>query len=240
MVSHRRKEKPAMCQPPLILICMGSFDPVTRAHILLAEYAYDWLVGEGHHITSILFSPVHDSYPYKHLTSSTHRIRMLQLAIAESRLSQIMSVDTVEAENPKGYQPTYVIVENLKQRYKEAHIYIVAGMDLLRSQCDERVWKPINIKKLYSLASAVIVPRDNGVGKVSQRDVIDKVTQLPYLSEPYRDGKILILNQSVSEISSTAAKEELKCGSRARTMCAESVQQYIINNSLYSVVPTSQ
>ncbi|EFO61209.1 Nicotinamide-nucleotide adenylyltransferase [Giardia lamblia P15] len=221
-----------MPNPPVILVCMGCFDPITRAHSLLVEYAHDWLTREGRSITHILFSPAHDNYPHKCLAPSIHRIRMLRLAIAESKLSHIMDVDTAEAECTQGYQPTYVIAETLKQRYKDAEIYIVAGMDLLYSQCDERVWNPVNVKKLYSLVSAVIVPRDGGAGGVPQKKVIDRIKQLPYLDEPYRNGRILILNKSVSEISSTAAKEALR--QRSETMCVDSVQQYILNNALYS------
>lgn len=229
-----------MYQSPLVLVSMGSFDPVTHAHILLVEYAYDWLVNKGYIVKSIIFSPVHDSYPHKQLVSSVHRVNMLQLAIAKSKLLHIMSVDTTEAEDPKGYQPTYVIIENLKQRYKDTHIYIVAGMDLLYSQCNEKIWTPINVHKLYSLASAVIVPRDSGAGGVSQDDAIDRVKQIPYLSEPYHNGKILILNKSVSEISSTAVKEALKRGSDIESMCDESVQQYILHNYLYYTDSHSQ
>lgn len=227
-----------MHQHPHILVCMGSFDPVTRAHILLVEYAYDWLIRKGRHITRILFSPVHDSYPYKHLAPSVHRVEMLRLAVAESKLSHIMDVDTMEVENPEGYQPTYVIVENLRQRYTGAQIYIVAGMDLLHSQCDETAWKPVNVQKLYSSAVAIIVPRDGGVGGISQRSVLNKVKQVPYLYEPYRNERILILNKSISEISSTAAKKELRHGSGS--MCATSVQRYILNNSLYVADLSSQ
>lgn len=227
-----------MPRPPVVLVCMGCFDPVTRAHILLVEYAHDWLAHEKRSITRILFSPAHDNYPYKRLAPSIHRVAMLRLAIAESKLSHIMDVDTGEAECTQGYQPTYAIVENLKQRYEEAQIYIVAGMDLLYSQCDERTWNPANVKRLYSLVSAVIVPRDGGAGGVSQKKVIDKVKQLSYLDEPYRNGRILILNKSVSEISSTAAKEALR--RRSGTMCVDSVQQYILDNALYSAPPSFQ
>lgn len=107
----------SMARSTVLLLC-GSFNPVTTAHIRLAERVASFLEEEtGSLPDRIVFSPTHERYPYKRLELSRHRIAMLRTAIRSSLYSDRMEVNTLEADYEGGFQRTYVVVQKLREYY---------------------------------------------------------------------------------------------------------------------------
>ncbi|TNJ30303.1 Nicotinamide-nucleotide adenylyltransferase [Giardia muris] len=216
----------------VILLFNGSFDPVTVAHIRSVEYAYTWLKEQGIVVRHIIFSPVHEKYPYKTLTAGSRRAEMLGLAFRSSPLASLMMVDTWEIEHPEGFMPTYRLIEHLKERY-QLPIYIVAGTDLLLNQCDASVWPIENLKRMYAHVTFLIVPRTSNGAKFSQDEVISRLHKSPFISECFEKGRIIFLPEEVSNVSSTCVRSTSD-PKQLYTLVPTAVADYIIEYGLYS------
>ncbi|CAK8673648.1 unnamed protein product [Clavelina lepadiformis] len=83
---------------PLVLVCCGSFNPITVGHLKMFEIARNFLERTGNHIViSGIVSPVHDSYGKNGLISSMHRLKMCRAAVQKHAW---LSVDDWESSQP--------------------------------------------------------------------------------------------------------------------------------------------
>jgi len=223
-----------MASPTVLLLC-GSFNPVTMAHIRLAERVAGYLQGaRGSLPDRIVFSPTHERYPFKHLELSVHRIAMLRIAIRSSVYAARMEVNSLEADYEGGFQRTYIVVQKLRDYYLRIlggaepspgakapglaqqasgsgepaglSMYLAAGTDLLGAMLNTSVWPEDSVRSLFQACTVVAVARDFGIGAATVPEIRNRLYAVPYLREACERGQIVFLNTPVSSASSTVVR----------------------------------
>ena len=119
-------------QRSAVLLACGSFNPPTNMHLrlfgklslwwnyfyfgiihaLFLELAKDYLDSKGIKVLGGIISPVNDCYPKKGLLPSSHRINMVQAAIADY---EFVKCSTWEADQDKWTRTRAVLEEYKKQ-----------------------------------------------------------------------------------------------------------------------------
>uniref|UniRef100_H2YC67 Cytidyltransferase-like domain-containing protein n=1 Tax=Ciona savignyi TaxID=51511 RepID=H2YC67_CIOSA len=100
---------------PVVLLCCGSFNPVTVGHLKMFEIARSFLERTGNHIViGGVLSPVHDAYAKTGLLPATFRTAMCNIAIQKHAW---LSVDTWECSQPD-WVPTIKVLQHLSNKIK--------------------------------------------------------------------------------------------------------------------------
>ena len=131
-----------------VLVVSGCFNPVTKAHVRLAEKAYEHALSINMEVKKIIFSPVHDSYPYKHVMPGVHRVEMLKLAISSSQLRDLMDINYDEVFNPNGYVPMDEQLDQLHEK-TQSQITVVSGADLVSGMSNPDYWPEEDVRRFY-------------------------------------------------------------------------------------------
>ncbi|MGL6008855.1 MAG: nicotinate-nucleotide adenylyltransferase, partial [Culicoidibacterales bacterium] len=100
----------------------GTFDPIHNAHRAMAQTA---LVELG--LAEVWFIPVY-SPPHKEreqLTSSKHRVNMIELAIADESKFRVNSIELLRAR----VSYTFETIQQLREQYPDAEFYFLIGAD---------------------------------------------------------------------------------------------------------------
>lgn len=117
-----------------ILLYFGSFNPVHKAHIAIAEYA----IGKGLADEVVLIvSPRNPLKDAEGLASEFHRFEMVELAVAASEYPDRILVSAVEMTLPK---PSYTIdtLRFLSRSFPDVKFSVLVGGDIV-GQLDK--WK---------------------------------------------------------------------------------------------------
>lgn len=192
----------------------GTFDPIHKAHIALAECAKAQLS-----LDEVWFMPAGDPY-LKHsrkVSPATDRAAMTALAIEGhpgfrlSRLEMERSGETYTSE-------TLTI---LHTRYPDVHFYFIVGSDSLYQL--ERWHAPETILRLVTLVAA-------------EREYADRPrsfgAQVRYLEECY-GADIAVLPFEEMDISSTEIRERAARGEDITALVPATVATYIEAHQLY-------
>jgi len=125
----------------------GSFDPVHKGHISLANKSLKQLK-----LDYLFFVPAY-SVPYKSkkLTAAFHRKKMLRLAIKGR--SKLLISDFELNLKKKTY--TYQTLEHFRKKYRRADVYLIIGSD---SVLDFKNWK--KYKNILSNSKVVFAERN--------------------------------------------------------------------------------
>lgn len=191
----------------------GTFDPPHIGHLILGEYAVDALA-----LTKLLFVPAADP-PHKHNESKTpveHRLRMLELALADNPRFEISRVDI---DRP-GPHYSVDMIQIIKEQYPSAEVYFVMGGDSLR---DLPTWhRPADLIYLCKLA-------------VMQRPGIEADAGGHEAILPGITGRVVKINAPLIEISSTEIVTRLAQSKSIRYQVSDAVREYIMSHRLYGV-----
>jgi nicotinate-nucleotide adenylyltransferase len=191
----------------------GTFDPVHRGHIVMAEEAREALG-----LDEMLLIPAGQPMSKKvaNPTPAEQRLEMLRLAVAGK---PYLKIATIELERPG---PTYTLdtlVELKKQYDDKAEIYFILGWDSL-AQLPE--WH--QPKKIVEMCYLVAVPRP-GFPKPGL-EILEK--DLPGISE-----KVIFMDRPWMDISASEIREMAAAGNDTATLVPVSVAAYIRKNKLY-------
>ena len=106
-----------------IALLGGTFDPIHLGHLNMAEWIQQEL-----QLDRCLFIPAARP-PHKHhqITATQHRLKMLQLAIANN---PDLDISTIELKR-KGPSYTLYSLQDFAKKHPEAKIWWVIGMDSL-------------------------------------------------------------------------------------------------------------
>jgi len=192
----------------------GTFDPVHRGHIAMAEEAKAslgldemLLIPAGHPMSKTTYR----------ITPAQHRLAMLRLAVADK---PHLKVSTMELERPG---PTYTLdtlIELKKQYGDKAGIYFILGWDSL-AQLPE--WhEPGRIIEMCYLVAA---PRP-GFPSPGREDMEKK---LPGIS-----GKVIFMDKPQMDISASSIREMAAGGKAIDKLVPGPVAEYIKKNKLYT------
>ncbi|KAA0229718.1 nicotinate (nicotinamide) nucleotide adenylyltransferase [candidate division KSB1 bacterium] len=186
----------------------GTFDPVHLGHLIIAETACTEL-----QLETVLFvlapNPPHKNS--EQLTDVSHRLAMLQLALAGNPR---FTISTMELQRPG---PSYTVdtLHTLKTlpEYHEAIFHLIIGADSLR---DFHKWRAPEM--IMQLAKLVVYPRAEDMAGFAGSPLV----------KSYH-----LLSGCVIGISSTDIRHKIKNNISIRYLVPDAVQQYIEAQGLY-------
>ena len=192
----------------------GTFDPVHRGHIMMAEEAKAAL-----DLSEVLLVPVGQpiSKVTETVTSAKNRVEMLKLAIEGS---PYLKISTIEIERKGPSYTADTIAEIRKKSGGRDELYFILGWDSLAQLPD---WHEPS--QLISMCTMVAVPRP-GYAKPSLKS-LEGV--LPGISQ-----KVIFLEKPKVDISASAIRELAAKGESIDDLVPEAVAEYIKKNKLYT------
>jgi nicotinate-nucleotide adenylyltransferase len=191
----------------------GTFDPVHRGHLKIAEVATQRLG-----LNRILFMPAGEPWlkVEKEITSSRHRKKMLELAIEGY---PDFTISTIELERP-GATYTVETLEALRADLGSATgIFFLMGWDSLLQLPQ---WK--RPSELIQMCRVVAFTR-SGMGTPDLETLEEKI--------PGIIRSTIILDMPPVDISSSAIRDRVSKGLSIEQLVPERVEEYIRNNRLY-------
>ena len=183
----------------------GTFDPVHNAHVALACVALDSLA-----LDELRWVPAGQPWQKSRpITSSTHRLAMLRLAISgEPRFV----LDRCEIDR-SGPSYTLETVRALRQREPAAQHYLILGQDQFANLPTWRGWQ-----ELLSLVTLAVAARPG-----STLPSAPELQSLPYQ----------VLPLAAMDIAATAIRERRCHGQSIDALVPPQVARYIEENALY-------
>jgi nicotinate-nucleotide adenylyltransferase len=192
----------------------GSFDPIHKGHLNIAQSAY-----EEFDLDEVWFIPAGHS-PNKNeagMTSAEERAYMAELAVEDI---PYFSVSRIELEY-SGISYTYLTLTKLKEQYPDTIFYFIMGADSL--DYFEKWYHPEIICRMCIILVAV---RDD----MDTQQIIEKIRFLSGLFE----AEIYPLHGGRTDISSTELRAELCHSCNAKhPLLPEKVSDYITEKELY-------
>jgi nicotinate-nucleotide adenylyltransferase len=211
----------------------GSFDPIHRGHIGLAQETY-----QKFGLDQILFVPVFQSPHKKHIpiTTTFHRMKMLRLALQKSDYFDVSDIEI----RREGVSYTIDTLKRLKLIYPSSELFLIIGYDNLL-ELDS--WKDsLKIMKNYN----ILVASRPGVNSISSEEKVLGMFNgdSPYYSSKTKSGNLDFFHQetgaslviydiSPQEISSSDLRERLACGKSLDNLLPHEVETYIIDHQIY-------
>lgn len=192
----------------------GSFDPIHLGHLAMAEY-----LRELKNLEKIIFIPTGNA-PHKSYESLPgQRLDMVNLAIADNE--NFSSCDIEVLKKTTSY--TAETLKSLKDRWDDAELYFIVGLDNLFSL--EKWYK---VEELGKYTNILVSNRIYKAG-VSLEETLEKCN---YLSEKF-GLNIEIVDTPVFEISSSNIRQRIKDEKSIKYLSPRKVEEYIYDNGLY-------
>lgn len=191
----------------------GTFNPVHKGHIMLAQYCMD-SVGLDRIIMIPTAVPPHKIS--NNLASENDRLNMCKLAC---RGKENFFVSDIEIKR-QGKSYTYETLTQLKEIYPDDHLYTIMGADMFLTL---NRWK--NPEIIFEKSSIITIPRDEE-NKHELENFYNKVLKAMGASS-------VILPNPVMSVSSTFIRENLDNFNLISDMLDKGVYDYIIKNNLY-------
>jgi nicotinate-nucleotide adenylyltransferase len=190
----------------------GTFDPVHRAHIAVAEAARDALK-----LDKVLLVPAGKpmARPVLPLAPAKDRVAMLRLAI-EGKPG--LEVSTIEIDRPG---PTYTVdsITQLRNSAIGTDIYFILGNDSLAQLT---AWK--DPAQLISMCRLVAVPRPG----CEPPDLTTMGEKIPGISK-----NVIFLKEPNFDVSATEIRERISAGKPITELVTAPVADYIKKHKLY-------
>ena len=191
----------------------GTFDPVHRGHLMMAEEAR---VRLG--LARVLLIPAGRpmSKPGRRVTAARHRLAMVRLAADGLPW---LEVSAMEVERPG---PSYTVdtISALRTQYgPDVEVFFILGWDSL---VQLPAWHEPD--RLVSLCRLVAVPRPGQI----QPDVGELERAIPGISE-----RVVFLDRPCVDISASAIREAVGRGEPVDHLVPETVAGYIREHRLY-------
>jgi nicotinate-nucleotide adenylyltransferase len=192
----------------------GTFDPVHRGHIMMAEEAKNALS-----LSEVLMVPAGQPVYkiHKNIASAEHRLAMLRLAVAGR---PYLKVSTIEIERPG---PSYTVdtIAGLRKQYGGGdEIYFILGWDSLAQLPD---WR--EQVRLVSLCFLAAVPRPGR----PRPDLEALEVRVPGISK-----RVVFLEKPQVDISASAIREMAARGESIDHLVPAPVAGYIKKHRLYT------
>ncbi|EFN52984.1 hypothetical protein CHLNCDRAFT_26277, partial [Chlorella variabilis] len=216
----------------VVLVSCGSFNPPTFMHLRMMELAQQQLMKSGYDVLGSYMSPVNDAYWKQALAAGRHRVRMCQLATADS--GGIM-VDSWEVEQRQYTRTLFVLQRPAAGACPPVtpRVLLVCGADVLHSMADPTMWRQDLLETLLSNHGVVCVSRNGS-------DVARLLDRPGTLLHSYRRNVTVVEEPVPNEISSSRVRHELEQGHSVRYLTPASVVRYIYDHGLYGTAAAGQ
>ncbi len=192
----------------------GTFNPIHNGHLFLAEHAY-----EQAGLDYVLFMPTLNP-PHKAgmtVESAEHRLNMVRLAI-QSNPHFMMSDLELQRQ---GITYTSDTLKALKNEEPENEYYFIVGADSLMMMA-----KWMEPQTVFNLSTILAGARE-------QYSVEQLKEQAAYLENTY-NGKIILLDMPLIEISSENIRERVIKGKSIQYYVPDEVVSYMKEHHLYT------
>jgi len=191
----------------------GTFNPIHNGHLFLAEHAY-----EQAGLDYILFMPSMRP-PHKAdmtIVSAEHRINMVREAIKNNPHFIISDLEL----NRPGITYTSDTLKALKKDNPDTDYYFIVGGDSLMMIAH---W--MEPQTIFNLSTIIAGGRE----QCSQNQLEEQVKNL----EDTYNGKIILLDMPLIEISSEISRDRVAKGKSIRYYVPDEVASYIKEFNLY-------
>lgn len=195
-----------------IMLYFGSFNPVHRAHIAIAE----WVVEKGLADEVVLVvSPLNPLKEEDALAPELCRFEMAEIAAAESRYPDRILVSAIEMTLPK---PSYTIdtLRFLKESFPHTRFSLLVGGDIPRQLSR---WK--DYREILDGYDIYVYPRPGQTIETAK----------------YGPRMRVLEGAPQSDISATAAREAVGSGFDTSGMLSPGVRRYIDEHGLWRQTP---
>jgi len=190
----------------------GTFDPIHFGHLIIANEVLNM-----YGLDEIIFIPAGNP-PHKNQTKASSHDRYFMATIATLSNAKF-TVSDIEIQNREKSYTLNTIIE-LTNRYRDTEFYFITGADAI---IDLPNWH--EPEKLLKLCKFIAVSRPGTSKEILQKNIAE-------IKENF-NGNIELLQVPMLQISSTDIRNRFKSGKSAKYLLPESVEQYIIKNSLY-------
>ena len=193
----------------------GTFDPVHNGHLLIAENAYEQLS-----LDEVRFIPTGRS-PHKQgkkITDGKHRLRMVELAIADN--PAFVADDRELRSDALSY--SYVTLQKMHESSPDDELYFIMGGDSLR---DFKTWyHPEIICSCATLVAAI-------------RDDCDREHLMIYAKELKQlfSADVRLIQTPNLSVASSELRRRAASGETIRYQVPETVRAYIESKHLYQL-----
>lgn len=191
----------------------GTFNPVHIGHLMLAEWAADFLALE-----QVWLMPAGMSWDKNgpDRLPGKERLRMTELAIRDNDRLRCSDLEIRRG----GYTYTYETMEELNKLFPEVRFYFILGADCLFSL---KSWK--HPERLFGSCSLAAAVRDD----ISRRALEERKAEL--LAE--FGGEICLLPFLRLPVSSSEIRARVRAGKSIRYLVPEAVRAYIMERGFY-------
>ncbi len=192
----------------------GTFNPIHNGHLFLAEHAY-----EQAGLEYVLFMPTMNP-PHKAgitVESAEHRINMVRLALKDN---SHFKISDIELQRP-GITYTSDTLKALKENEPDTEYYFIVGADSLMMMS---YW--MEPQTVFRLSTIVAGGREQ-----SSQEQLEEQARL--LENEY-NGKIILLDMPIMELSSEKIRERVAKEKTIRYYVPDEVGIYIKENNLYT------
>lgn len=190
----------------------GTFNPIHLAHLYIAYEAKEQL-----NLDKVIFMPAGNP-PHKKNTiiDAKFRYEMVRKAIEGYEGFEINSYEIEK----NGYSYTYETLQYLKKQEDNVEVFFIAGADSLMA-----IEKWSNTDLVLNNCTFVAFNRGE-----YNKSILE---EQKYKLEKKYDAKIVILNVTDIDISSSMIRERIANGKRVDFFLPEEVKKYISENKLY-------
>ena len=193
-------------------IYIGSFNPVTNAHLLIAEEILKYA-------EHCIFVPVSDLYGKDSLNvDACHRLKMLELATAKQPRFAVNDIEIVMAEKHRCQNKTLTTLRFLTKQYRSELAFVIGADNLL----DIKNW--YCYKELLSEFRLIVIKR----GDLDIEEYLKNDLELKELTQ-----NAIILNEIDLPISSQLVRYNVAHKLPIDKLVSAEVQNYIEINNLY-------
>lgn len=195
----------------------GTFNPVHKGHLVMAQKAYEQLA-----LSEVWFMPSKRP-PHKdqsQLVSDTDRKAMIQLSIAETEYFKLSEMELLRS----GTTYTIDTLRQLKKEYPKDEFYFILGADSLYQL---ESWK--EAEAIFKMAHILCAPRYPST-------LLEDEVQRGRLEDAYH-AEIHFIRMTPMRVSSESIRAMLKCGQEeAVGYLPEAVFEYIHKHKLYPAI----
>lgn len=181
----------------------GTFDPIHNGHLKAAQD-----VAEKLKLDLVLFVPTADSWQKDLVSTASHRVAMLKLALAANPKFQL---DLTDVERG-GATYTIDTLRDLKTKHPDDELFFILGTDAFAGI---NTWK--DSESLYSLAKFAVVSRPG------------------YQLDSANAEKVTVVSIEALNLSATQVREAVQSGQDITDLVPAEVANYIKVNNLYEV-----
>lgn len=189
----------------------GSFNPVTKAHVELAEE-----IRNKYGLDKVIFVPVGNKYNKIGLVNEIHRYNMLKIAICKYDNLEVSNIELNKEKN----LTTLEAFNMIEKKYPNVEKFYIMGADNLN-----KMMLSSDFQILAKNYKYIIIERDIA----NCKELINSNSKLRKNEQNF----IIMNNVKHRETSSTKAREELQKNNSTNTMIDENVLDYIKINKLY-------